>query len=409
MDRKAEKIFIVVIYFSLLSISALVIFNSSENRTMLVTLALLMITLFSARWLTNNKPSVYRKLGMATLLFDIGTVYWISFLDISSISQLYFYVIVSTNIIFYYGNFSLIFTFITYVSLIASINIKYLKWNYFDFNYLFPIFVENSLYFVIVAGIAYVIKFQVNQKIMLTNAMKQLELQAEYLENTNKKLQDTMEALEDMTALKERNRIAREIHDTVGHTLTTVLIEIEAGKRLINKNYSMALEKLELAQGQVRKGLNDIRQSVRMLKEGDDILDLLPSIRSLVEETEKHAGVSVECIISSLPPLSQEQGRVLYRALQEGLTNGIRHGRSTVFVFKLQFSNNKITFSLEDNGSGCEHITLGFGLTSMRDKVQELGGSFDIVSLSGRGCCLTVEFPVEKESIHESYQDTCSR
>ena len=143
--------------------------------------------------------------------------------------------------------------------------------------------------------------------------------------------------------------------------------------------------------------MNDIRQSVHTLQDGSDILSLIPSMQSLIKDTEKHAGVRIKFEIDQFLSISQTQGRALFRALQEGLTNGIRHGGSTSFDFSLKKVNNNIVFCLSDNGCGCDEISLGFGLTAMKERIIELGGIFDINTLRGKGFCLNISIPVEEE------------
>jgi len=209
-------------------------------------------------------------------------------------------------------------------------------------------------------------------------------------------LKGAYEKLEMMTILKERNKIAREIHDTVGHTLTTVLVEIEASKRLIRVNSDLSLEKLNLAQGQVRKGLNDIRSSVRVLEKGDELLEFYPSLEALIKDTELHSEVTIKAQIDSSLILNRQAEKILFSSLLEGLTNGIRHGRSTAFLFKLFMKEDRVCFSLEDNGVGAGTLSLGFGLRAMRDRVYELDGSFDINSDIEEGLELLITLPYTK-------------
>ncbi|WP_171003574.1 sensor histidine kinase [Ruminiclostridium herbifermentans] len=287
--------------------------------------------------------------------------------------------------------------------MILTIYLKYARWNYFDFFYLFPNIIENSFYFIFIIGMIYIAGYQTHQSQILSNTMNELKMKSNELEKVNNKLQETMKSLEEMTVLRERNRIAREIHDTIGHTLTTVSIEIEAGKRLAEKDLNLALEKFELAQEQVRKGLNDIRSSVRMLKDGNGVLPFIPSIQALINETELHAGVSVKFSFSQLPFLNPEQEKVLYRVVQEGLTNGIRHGKCTEFVLQLEFKNNRIILLIVDNGKGCDDIAFGFGLNAMKERVEELRGNLSFKSSLGNGCSLKVDIPIEEECINGYY------
>ncbi|MEA4822623.1 MAG: sensor histidine kinase [Clostridiaceae bacterium] len=214
------------------------------------------------------------------------------------------------------------------------------------------------------------------------------------LENAYQKLRETSVDLEEVTILRERNRIAREIHDTVGHTLTTVLIEMEAAQRLMQRDPVLAEEKYVLAKNQVRKGLGDLRESVSVLKTGHEIMTLESSLRLMIDETIRHTGVFVRADISALPMMTEQQEKVIYRALQEGFTNGIRHGGSTAFVFQLKYEAAHISFYLQDNGRGTDRIVFGFGLTAMQQRVREAGGEFHIDSRPGDGCTISFCIPV---------------
>lgn len=211
------------------------------------------------------------------------------------------------------------------------------------------------------------------------------------------KIKEATSKLEEMTAIQERNRIAREIHDTVGHTLTTVLVEIEAAQRLMKINDEEAGEKLTHAKEQVRKGLNSIRESVRMLKEGHEIKNLTQSITLLIQETIQRGNVFIQYEISPIPPMTPEMENILYRALMEGLTNGIRHGESTAFVFQLKTEPGKVLFFLQDNGKGTGDVIFGYGLNAMKEGVSELGGAFFVHSSPGEGFTIRIELPLEKE------------
>jgi len=196
-----------------------------------------------------------------------------------------------------------------------------------------------------------------------------------------------------MTILKERNKIAGEIHDTVGHTLTTVLVEMELGKKLAPKNLNLALEKYSCAQEQVRKGLNELRKSVRMLANGSNDGDFTTSLLAMIKDTENHTSINIATNIGELPKLNTEIKKTLYNALQEGLTNGIKHGQSTAFVFKLVYENSNVIFYLADNGTGCDSVNYGFGLKSMRNRITEIGGSLSIECEPDEGFSLEITLP----------------
>ncbi|MFN0221322.1 ATP-binding protein [Paenibacillus sp. KR2-11] len=218
------------------------------------------------------------------------------------------------------------------------------------------------------------------------------------LESANRKLsssvQETIDAMTEISVLEERNRIAQEIHDIVGHTLTVINIQIEAAKRLLAQNRDGGMEKLDLSQALVRKSLDEVRRSVRMLRDRGTDGDLREALLLLMQETRQAAGIEIEAEVDLLPELDAQQRRTLYRALQEGLTNGIRHGGSTRFEFRLSFRGGELRFELSNNGRRYEAEEMGFGLRAMSERVGHLGGTLQVAADGSSGCRITLLLPV---------------
>lgn len=222
---------------------------------------------------------------------------------------------------------------------------------------------------------------------------KNLELQVdERTESLQKSMQATSEALAEMTVYAERNRIAQEIHDIVGHTLTSTILQIEAGKRLLSKDKDSATARLKDAQDLVRHSLSEIRNSVHMLKE-DKYYDVEQALMTLIKDTEGNTGVTIHVEIDAVGHLPVIMKKLLYHALQEGLTNGICHGKSTEFHFSLTDDNSSVQFRLVDNGIGSDNLNMGFGLKMMRDRVQQLKGTFSIHTELQKGCSVNIILP----------------
>ncbi|WP_160499885.1 AAA family ATPase [Paenibacillus dendrobii] len=220
-------------------------------------------------------------------------------------------------------------------------------------------------------------------------------LEAEVEERTRsleKSMQITSEALAEATIYAERTRIAQEIHDIVGHTLTSTILQIEAGKRLLDRDMDSARVRLQEAQNSVRHSLSEIRNSVHMLKE-DKYYELEDAMHLMISDTERNAGVSIHAVIDPVEHLSLMQKKVIYHALQEGLTNGIRHGKSSEFSFSLRDDGVSVQFRLADNGLGASRIDMGFGLKMMRERVKQLKGTLYVDSEPGKGCLLRLNLP----------------
>lgn len=238
------------------------------------------------------------------------------------------------------------------------------------------------------------------QLLQLNHSLERLvEERTADLADTNRRLhrsmRETAEAMAELSVLEERNRIAQDIHDIVGHTLSTTIVQIEAAKRLIERNDALGLEKLSVSQELVRKSLNEIRTSVRMLSESAADYDLAEALKKLLADTQEVTGIPVVFELDPLPPLSALQKKVLYHALQEGLTNGIKHGDCRRFDFTLRREEHQLRFILSNDGRAYENTPMGFGLAAMKERVQQLGGTMSLSAPETGGCLLRIVLPVE--------------
>lgn len=383
MDKNTEKTIWIILYFSFTLIFLLLLYLSNENRVIIGFLSSLLIISVSLR-LSVLYPNPSKKyIGKFLIFVDLTVVYLIFATDMSGISILYTIILIMDSIFFHSYTFSFLIIVLGYLSfIIYKISTPSL---YPNLGHISLSSIIALLGFVFLSSILYFLKEQIIQRSKLSNSMNEVEEKNIKLEKAYSKLKEHSEALEEMAALKERNRISRELHDTVGHTLTTVLVEIEAGKRLLVKDKPGGLDKITLAQEQVRKGLKDIRSSVTMMKEGKDLIEFIPSLKLILEDTKLHTDVKIHYDISLDRNISKTYEKIIYNSLLEGITNGIKHGDAKEFIFKLYDGDENIFFYLEDKGLGSEDIILGFGLTNMKESVESVNGEFNLKYLKEKG------------------------
>jgi len=206
-------------------------------------------------------------------------------------------------------------------------------------------------------------------------------------------MRETAEAIASSMILEERHRMTGAIHDTIGHSLTATLVQLEAAKRLLPVDPDQSLAKMDASQELVRRGFEEIRNSIRLLREDSSRYDLPGAIRTLIEETENSTGAEIECRVSDLPEeLTTLQKRVIFQALQEGLTNGLRHGGSRRFRFALGVEGPILRFRLASDGNTYSSSAFGFGLRAMSERVASLGGVL-VVAPGEPGCVLEISLP----------------
>lgn len=205
--------------------------------------------------------------------------------------------------------------------------------------------------------------------------------------------------VERLAAVQERNRVARDIHDGLGHSLTVVQMQVKAARAVLGKDPARADAVLAKAQQQAEEALAEVRRSVGSLREPRPTVPLPEALRALAEETSA-AGVPTSLDVSgSARPLVAAAEESLYRAAQEGLTNVRKHSRATRASLLLDYSGPAaVWLEVRDDGAGLADDGgpaegTGFGLLGVRERAEQAGGRMNIVSALGRGLTLSVEVP----------------
>ena len=222
------------------------------------------------------------------------------------------------------------------------------------------------------------------------------------LQNANRKLEEYAQEQVRMTETRERNRLAREIHDTLGHSLTGIITGIEACIMLMDIAPEATKEQLRAIAQVARNGITDVRHSVNALRpDALETLDLEAAIRKLVAESESSTGVKIDLVFpEDLQDLDQDEEDVLYRIVQESITNAIRHGNATHIDVRMEHVDNDLRIRIADNGKGCDDIQSGFGLHHMQERIDMLKGT---LSYSGKdGFVIEAVVPIRVVSEEES-------
>lgn len=206
------------------------------------------------------------------------------------------------------------------------------------------------------------------------------------LNESNEKLQRAYRELQEMTALEERQRIAKDIHDTAGHSITTVIMQTEAAKLVVDTDPEDAKRKIAAANLQAKHALEELRESVHLLsgmQAGQTLKDMLLAI---IHDSTDGTGIVIRYDIDDVK-LWEAKERFVCNTLKEGISNGLRHGGATAFYFELKARENSVNFLLTDNGSGLETSELkeGFGLTSMHRRAESFGGRVWFETEPGEG------------------------
>lgn len=218
------------------------------------------------------------------------------------------------------------------------------------------------------------------------------------LDESKKELEKAYAVVAEVTALEERQRIAKEIHDTAGHSLTTVIMQTESAKLMLDKNPAEARQKIVSANLQAKHALEELRDSVHLLSGSNANKTLQSALLDIIHESTDGTGITIRSEVEDAC-VSPAKFRFLCNTLKEGISNGLRHGLATAFWFSFKKEGDCLCFLLSDNGKGVdtEKLQFGFGLTSMQERAKSLGGEIEIQSEIGEGLELRLTLPVDTE------------
>ncbi len=235
--------------------------------------------------------------------------------------------------------------------------------------------------------------------LLLMNAVIAERQSREKLAIANEQLRQYAQRIEDQATLQERNRIARDIHDSLGHSLTALNLQLETALKLWQSNPAKAQTFLAQAKNLGSQALQEVRQSVWAMR-SDPLKgrSLEQAIASLAEDFHRSTGISPTCLIQLTHPIPANVSTAIYRIVQEALTNISRYADATLVKIQLSATTTNLQLIVEDNGRGfnLDQNTTGFGLQSMRDRTGALGGEFNINSAPAQGCTVTAKIPLPR-------------
>ncbi|MGH1146022.1 response regulator [Bacillus pseudomycoides] len=216
--------------------------------------------------------------------------------------------------------------------------------------------------------------------------------QSETIRNQKHVLEQYVSQVERITLLEERDRLSKDLHDTMGHSYTSIIMGMETLRtELKTREGEQKLDSLLLL---ARNSMEEVRMYLHQMDLPQESLPLAVTLQQLTEEFEKHAKVNVRTrIIGEEYMVSKQSKMTLYRSLQEALTNAVRHGQSTKIIVSLHFEPQQIRLDVQDNGCGVEDWKDGFGLSAMKERMIQLQGRVTVYSKKGEGTLISCLLP----------------
>lgn len=247
--------------------------------------------------------------------------------------------------------------------------------------------------FIILSMVSFIISFMMYSKNKITQQSNQK------LKIANEKLKEYASTIEELAISQERNRLARDVHDTLGQTLSIIVTLLQVSILSCKKDGKETEKHLSKAIKITRDGLNEVRRSILgLVPEKLEKSMLFDALERLVNDFEC-VGMNIELSVNKLDHIiDTEYEEVIYRICQEALTNSLKHGKATEVNIIIKFSDSYIKLFIFDNGFGCidKSMGKGCGLQGMKERIEKLNGNINFGSSGEKGFNIHVELPLNK-------------
>lgn len=249
----------------------------------------------------------------------------------------------------------------------------------------------SNSYWVMVTyyGFAYVMGFAFH--LLIVN-----HKQNEAIRKQNAVLEQYMSQIERITLAEERNRLSGELHDTVGHAYTSIIMGMETLRTELATE--MGIQRLDSLLEMGRKSIEDVRGYLHQMDSPCQSPSLIQSLQNLGAEFQEHAQVNVSFrTFGEEYQLSRQAKIAFIRCLQESLTNAVRHGQGTEIIVSLQFEQQYTRLEVQDNGKGNVEWQEGFGMNAMKERAMNLQGQLSVYTKPEEGMLVTCTIPRQTE------------
>jgi signal transduction histidine kinase len=261
-----------------------------------------------------------------------------------------------------------------------------------------------AIHFLVYLAAMYVSKADVQNSLMSYFAMlllvylfRGISLEKEKGQLLNAELAEAHAKLKEITIVKERTRIAQEMHDSIGHSLIALRMHLEFAENMIDANPQQAGEALSKAHNFSQKSIKELRKVVSVLKDKsvNSQIELKELLNDMIESLQTSGKLKFTLNFDrEVESCNQDMKNCIYNSVRESVTNGLKHGKAQQFLIDITESGETIRVVVEDNGQGCGQIKKSHGLQGIEERIGLLNGKVSFSSEKGRGFKLLAEIPV---------------
>lgn len=365
--------FLKFVIFIILFIAALYFENAQQQRLFVLVAVFLLFTANNIIKYFINKES---KFYCTLFIIDLLLIY---FLELNSrllinyfLHSFYIIILLEASVTLEIRNGLIIGSAAVIVSMIKFAYLIYFKFNISSISQMIFFLIIN----VLVLTVALFAQHNKQER-------EKKDILYKELLDAHKKLKEYTDEVKRLSIVEERNRIARDIHDSLGHNMTALIMQLQMADHYLKTDSPKSQELLANSIKTAKDSLAGIREVVETLRDIKTFISADKVIDVLIKEFSEKTGTEIELKIKGEIINNHKADEALYHIMQEGLTNAVRHGNATKIWVDLDYKDDSIIFSIRDNGKGAENLSEGYGMKGIRERVKALNGNVEFQSHNG--------------------------
>ena len=351
----------------LMSIGIIILTGVSWTNTEYVTYAILFILLIDCIQLTKNIIKTHYKIMTLIEIVLIIFSMFVGYIYSALLLTILLFDLFEDSFTLYINVAISIFTL--YVTSLEYISIKEL--------------VSTSIIIIIINLYLYEIKDKLNEKEKYKKLNKVTSNSKIVMEKKIDELEKYLDQNNIITVLKERNFIAQKLHDNLGHRITSSIMQLEVTKEMIGNNDEIAKKYLDTAMGNLREGMEEIRDFLRQVKPGQSVIGI-ETIKELVLKFQYATGIETVFLCEGdTSAIRLMELKIIEENIKEALTNAAKYSNATKITVSILVFNMFYRVEVRDNGSGAEKLSKGLGLRGIEERLEEINGRVEYYNDNG--------------------------
>ncbi|HKF37186.1 MAG TPA: sensor histidine kinase [Ktedonobacteraceae bacterium] len=374
-----------------------------------LTFTVLQVLYCAVLWWLARKHLSERLVALAVVLLSLLTLAT-GWLGLTGLQWDWLLYLVTASV--YFGALSLRKAIVAGALLYLSMMVNLGFLDQWQWSHIYPSLLSLFPAYIFVAVFSLVLHILSVQKERAETLVHQLEESNAELEEAHRQLQKYASEVEELAVVRERTRLAREIHDTLGHYLSILTIQLETIGKLQERDPARAAVEIAEARRVASQSMQEVRNAIAALRPTSiATLTLTGAIAQLGREFEQNAPETALTLDldTRLPPISPDLQVALYRAVQETLTNVRKHANASKVLVRLRYEDELLELLVLDNGLGpssnANSQAEGFGLVGLRERIELLGGQVSHGPAEPAGYRVTVQVPVPPTPIPETISE----